>query len=47
MLFYTLNNIYYGADFQYVFPGDPMTSYGYGCYAPAIVATANAYFTAQ
>lgn len=47
MLFYTLNNIYYGADFQYVFPGDPTTSYGYGCYAPAIVATANAYFTAQ
>lgn len=47
MLFYTLNNIYYGADFRYVFPGDPMTSYGYGCYAPAIVATANAYFTAQ
>lgn len=47
MLFYTLNDIYYGADFRYVFPGDPMTSYGYGCYAPAIVATANAYFTAQ
>lgn len=47
MIFYTLNGIYYGADFQYVFPGDPMTSYGYGCYAPAIVATANAYFTAQ
>jgi uncharacterized protein YvpB len=47
MVFYTLNQIYYGADFQYVFPGDPATSYGYGCYAPAIVATANAYFTAQ
>ncbi|MGN1225000.1 MAG: C39 family peptidase, partial [Ruminococcus sp.] len=47
MVFYTLNDIYYGADFQYVFPGDPTTSYGYGCYAPAIVATANAYFTAQ
>lgn len=47
MLFYTLNDIYYGGDFRYVFPGDPTTAYGYGCYAPAIVATANAYFTAQ
>ena len=47
MLFYTLNDIYYGADFRYVFPGDPTTTYGYGCYAPAVVATANAYFTAQ
>lgn len=37
----------YGADFQYVFPGNPTTSSGYGCYAPAIVATANAYFTAK
>lgn len=36
----------YGADFQYVFPGNPTTSSGYGCYAPTIVATANAYFTA-
>lgn len=47
MCFYTINNIYYGADFQYVFPGDPTTYYGYGCYAPAIVATADAYFTAN
>ena len=47
MLFYTLNDIYYGGDFRYVFPGDPTTAYGYGCYAPAVVATANAYFTAQ
>lgn len=47
MLFYTLNDIYYGGDFRYVFPGDPTTTYGYGCYAPAIIATANAYFTAQ
>ena len=37
----------YGADFRYVFPGNPSTSSGYGCYAPAITATANAYFTAN
>lgn len=37
----------YGADFTYVFPGNPTSSSGYGCYAPAIVATANAYFTAK
>ncbi len=37
----------YGADFQYVFPGTPTLSSGYGCYAPAIVSTANAYFTAH
>lgn len=37
----------YGADFRYVFPGNPSTTSGYGCYAPAITATANAYFTAN
>lgn len=37
----------YGADFRYVFPGDPSSESGYGCYAPAITATANAYFTAN
>lgn len=37
------NNL--GADCDYLFPGDPTTGYGYGCYAPAIKATADAYFT--
>lgn len=34
----------YGANFQYVFAGKPTDNSSYGCYAPAIVATANAYF---
>lgn len=44
MDFYTLDGANYGADFRTTFAGDPESSHAYGCYAPCIVTTANAYF---
>ncbi len=42
--FYYLNGVLYGADFRYVFPGNPRNNSGYGCYAPCMVKTAENYF---
>ena len=43
--FYTKNGVYYGADFNTTFAGEPTRERGsYGCYAPCIVTTANSYF---
>lgn len=43
--FYYFNGELIGADFLTDFPGDPYTSYGYGCYTPCMVTTAENYFT--
>lgn len=43
--FYYLNGVLYGADFRYVFPGNPRNYSGYGCYAPCMVKTAENYFS--
>ncbi len=41
--FYRRNGVRYGADFLNCFAGDPEDKGGYGCYAPCIEKTANAY----
>lgn len=43
--FYTYNGKNYGPDFRTTFPGNPFTNNGYGCFAPAIIKTANNYFS--
>ena len=43
--FYWNNGIYYGADFRTTFAGNPESEYSYGCYAPCIETTANAYLS--
>lgn len=41
--FYWYNGRYYGADFRYVFAGNPENSWSYGCYAPCIATAGNKY----
>lgn len=41
--FYWYNGRRYGADFRYVFAGNPENSWSYGCYAPCIVTAGNKY----
>lgn len=43
--FYWENGTYYGADFRTTFAGNPESEYSYGCYAPCIETTANAYLS--
>lgn len=43
MNFYRKDGKLYGTDFRYVFAGTPFNNSSYGCYAPCIMNTANAY----
>jgi len=41
---YTYDGVRYGPDFRKVFPGNPTSTGGYGCYTPCMVTTATDYF---
>ncbi len=41
---YYYQGVQYGPNYHEVFPGNPKTSSGYGCYAPCMVTTASNYF---
>lgn len=43
MDFYWWNGVRYGADFTYVFAGNPNNGWSYGCLAPCIVEAGNRY----